>query len=572
MNKLSLFLTNARAKHGYKYNYSKVEYTNNKTKVCIICPEHGEFWQEPSRHNYGQGCPSCGSARGSVKHLGLNNEAKKLMYSAEQFITKAREVHGDKYDYTHANCTSSRSVVRIVCPEHGEFLKRAEYHITAKQGCPACKQKEISIKNTKSQDYFITKAREVHGSKYGYSKSKYVKKDSKVIITCPEHGDFLQTPNKHHAGQGCPECAATTRTKKNTKGLEQFVEDSRKIYGDLYDYSKAEYTHSGASLIIVCPTHGSFNQTPSNHLKGRGCPYCQEKGQSSKVERLIYNHLTNLGLTVVRNTRQVIPPLELDVYLPEHKLAIEYCGLYWHSETQVGKKRHAEKLERCNEAGIKLITVFSDEFIRNPALVLSSITHKAGLTRKDSTIYGRNCRTSLIDTKTAKDFLSKNHLQGADTHRIAYGLMDKNDQLVALLTMAMPSISGGDSNCEWNVSRYCVLQGHSVVGGFQKLFKQFLKDYTPNSVLTYADLRWSSGELYIKSGFEFVHNTAPNYWYFKTDNKRYHRYNFRKSLLKRKLECYDDSMTEYQNMAAHGWQRVWDCGNAKFIWRPSPPS
>ena len=179
------FIECAKKTHGDKYDYSKVEYTGNKNKVCIICPEHGEFWMSPSAHiNLKQGCKYC-----SGKQLTLDG-----------FIQKAKEVHGDKYNYSKVEYVNNRTKVRIICPEHGEFLQQPGRHLLG-QGCPKC-----ANEYSPTTDEWIKKARIVHGNKYDYSKTAYVNSATKVCVVCPKHGEFWMYPNNHLRGNGCPGC------------------------------------------------------------------------------------------------------------------------------------------------------------------------------------------------------------------------------------------------------------------------------------------------------------------------------------------------------------------------------
>lgn len=180
------FVAKAKKTHGNKYDYSKVEYINNKVKVCIICPEHGEFWQTPHNHLVGQDCPLC-----------TNNNLKK---NTADFIRQAIEVHANKYDYSKVEYTSNKDKVCIICPEHGEFWQRPKRHL-AGDGCPICRvNKKLTIEE------FVTRAKKTHGDKYDYSRVKYVNTRTKVCLVCPEHGEFWQTPHNHICGDGCPAC------------------------------------------------------------------------------------------------------------------------------------------------------------------------------------------------------------------------------------------------------------------------------------------------------------------------------------------------------------------------------
>lgn len=189
------FIARAREVHGGKYDYSLVEYVDAHTKVRIICPEHGVFEQRPYDHLRGQGCRVCANKRIS--------ETRRS--TIREFIVRAREVHGDKYDYSLVNFASSRAKVKIVCPEHGVFEAILNNHISKKQGCPLCfiERKRLNIRE------FITRAREIHGDKYDYSLVEYISNKILVKIICSKHGVFEQTPNSHLRGRGCPQCSQT---------------------------------------------------------------------------------------------------------------------------------------------------------------------------------------------------------------------------------------------------------------------------------------------------------------------------------------------------------------------------
>ena len=183
------FITRAKDVHGDKYDYSLVEYVNARTKVRIICPEHGVFEQTPSEHLRKHGCLSC---------------CGKKQLTTEEFIVRARDIHGDKYDYSLVEYVNARSRVQIICPDHGVFEQIPNHHLHG-YGCQYCGG---SKKLTKEE--FITRAREVHGDRYDYSLVEYVNTQTKVKIICPEHGVFKQTPNNHTSlKKGCPQCAET---------------------------------------------------------------------------------------------------------------------------------------------------------------------------------------------------------------------------------------------------------------------------------------------------------------------------------------------------------------------------
>ena len=252
------FIKKAKEKHGNKYDYSKVKYINNHKKVIIRCIEHGEFKQTPGSHLNYNGCPTCGNI--------LN--AKKRSLTTEEFIKKAKEKHGNKYDYSKVKYINNHKKVIIRCIEHGEFKQTPGSHLSG-CGCPTCYG---SIKLTTEE--FIEKSKKKHGNKYNYSKVKYVGAHTKVIIRCIEHGEFKQTPGSHLYGQGCPTCANILNAKKRSLTTEDFIEKAKKVHGDKYNYSKVEYISTHKKVSIICKKHGEFKQKPNNHLSGSGCPTC----------------------------------------------------------------------------------------------------------------------------------------------------------------------------------------------------------------------------------------------------------------------------------------------------------
>ena len=187
------FIEKSRKIHGDKYDYSKVEYIDNKTKVCIICPEHGEFWQTPSAHLKGEGCNRC----------------SKHVYDTKTFIEKSKKIHGDKYDYSKVEYVNNTTKVCIICPEHGAFWIMPSNFNNVSGGireCPKCQAHKKNNAQRGDTENFIRKAKNIHGDKYDYSKVKYIDSATKVCIICPEHGAFYMSPNKHLMGETCPKC------------------------------------------------------------------------------------------------------------------------------------------------------------------------------------------------------------------------------------------------------------------------------------------------------------------------------------------------------------------------------
>lgn len=198
------FIEEARKIHGDKYNYSKVEYVNQLTKVCIICPIHGEFWQAPKQHLRGQGCQKCGLFRNKKHNIGTKPRGKK--YTQKEFIDKLQEIYGDLYDYSKVEYRNRSSKIILICKKHGEFTKSATDLINKKTGCPFCNIEKKAERYRLGEDNFIKKANDIFHGLYDYKNVVYVNNTTKVEILCKKHGSFLCTPHNHLKGRGCPIC------------------------------------------------------------------------------------------------------------------------------------------------------------------------------------------------------------------------------------------------------------------------------------------------------------------------------------------------------------------------------
>ena len=190
----------------------------------------------------------------------------------QEFITRSRAIHGNKYGYAFVKYVSAHTKVSIYCPDHGMFEQSANHHMRG-HNCPDCGLIDISLTKRSNKESFVDKANKIHGNKYRYSKVDYVNAHTKVVIECPEHGDFEQTPNGHISGVGCAECSG-----KKKHNNESFIEKAKQIHGDKYQYQLVEYITNKNKVRIMCPEHGVFDQTPTNHLSGRGCPGCMSCG------------------------------------------------------------------------------------------------------------------------------------------------------------------------------------------------------------------------------------------------------------------------------------------------------
>lgn len=526
------FVIRAREVHGDKYDYSKVRYINKLSKVKIICPVHGEFETYPKSHITGTGCVRC--------YNSLDNDA---------FIIKARDVHGDKYDYSKVQYVHSKNKVIIICPVHGEFGQTPRSHLNG-HGCFKCS-------SCGSTDNFINRSNIIHNYKYNYSKVNYINNTEKVTIICPVHGEFKQAPHNHLSGKGCYTCMIDSYRRS----VGDFINLSNDVHNNKYDYSKVDYKNWKSPVIIICPEHGEFVQSPTGHLRGNGCPSCPIIISSGHQEIIDFiKSFYNKKLCV--NDRSAINPFELDILLPDDNIAIEYNGLYYHSfnniESKEEKFKHYYKYDLCSSNNIKLIQIFENEWIDNitKEIIKSKLAVMLGRGRK---LYARNCNTVNVDNHNYKVFMDDNHLQGSCNASVRIGLL-LNNKLVCAMSFKK------HHKYEWEIMRFATIKYHVVIGGFTKLLKYFINNFNPSQILTYVDRRYSDGGIYKKSGFVLDGITPPNYFYIKSSSL-FSRQKFQKKKLKFKLDDFNNNLSEAVNMFNNGYRRIWDAGNFRFLYR-----
>lgn len=285
---------------------------------------------------------------------------KKL--TTEEFIERAKNVHGNKYDYSLAEYKGTHEKIKIICPEHGIFEQRPCDHLH-KQGCPYCKPNY-----PKTRENFLELAKQTHGDKYDYSNIKYVNWKTPFEIKCKTCGNiFKQSPELHISRKhGCPACGNLKSIKNRTKSKEQFIEEAKILFKDKYDYSKVNYIGANNKVEIVCKQHGSFFVTPHHHLSFVGCPICN----CSHGEQKIRNLLIENGITFEQQYKfsgcKDINPLPFDFYLPELNIVIEMQGEQHYriiehfggeEGFQLQQKHDSIKREFCRENNIKEIEI-----------------------------------------------------------------------------------------------------------------------------------------------------------------------------------------------------------------------
>ena len=420
-------------------------------------------------------------------------------------------------------------------------------------------------KNMFKKDFndFIEQLNRIYGNKYDFTKYNYINYNTRESVTCDKHGIFYRSPYELLNKKECPLCMKEKK-KQDRIILESknFVKKANIIHKGKYKYDKVNYINCNNPVEIICPKHGSFWQKPSYHLEGNGCQKCSFEMSVSSGELDINNFINELGLKTETNKRTFVYPYELDIYIPEKKIAIEYDGLYWHNELNKDSKYHLNKTELCEKQGIRLIHIFEDEWLYKQNIVKSRLKSLLGLT--DEKIYARKCKIKDVSFSDCKIFLEKNHIQGNVNAKHRYGLY-YNDELVSIMTFGSKRKNLGSKSEDesYELLRFCNKLNTTVVGGASRLMNYFIKVHNPKEIISYCDRRWSIGNMYEKLGFKLDHVSRPSYFYIKGD-KRYNRFGYRKDILIK--QGFDKNKTEHEIMLERGIYRIYDCGTKVYKW------
>ena len=558
------FINKSKMKFGNKFDYSKVKYPVSE-KITLICKDHNyEFKIDPYQHTHSKygGCKFCTKEFNNSKHTNIHNLNKI------KFIEQANKKFNNKFDYSKMEYIDRDAKVVIICPKHGEFKITPNNHINSSGGCPKCND-QIKINNLTNE--FIRKSKMKFGDAFNYSKVKYINSNTDIILICKKHGEFITKPTLHlQSKYGCNKCAREYISETFTLSQEEFLEKAKDVHGDRYDYSNVKYTSMSDKIEIICKEHGSFMQQAQQHIhSGDNCPKCSDVISISNAEKELSKFLTNYNINHICSDRNIIHPKEIDILIPGFKIGIEYNGLLFHSYglcypnnfSEMNKKYHLVKTEMVEDKEFQLFHIFENEWLDSikKNIWLSLLRNKLGLIPKDNIVYARKCHIREVSNAEAITFQNQNHLQGYRSASIKLGLY-YNNVLISLMTFGKPVFS---KNYEYELIRFCSKINYRVIGGASKLLKYFEKKYNPISIVTYANRRWSIGNLYEKLGFTFLHNSEPNYFYIR-NNKLYSRNSFQKHMLKDKLELFDNNMTELQNMMNNKYRVIYDCGNKVY--------
>ena len=496
-----------------------------------------------------------------------------------------------RYDFSKATYAGALvPMTGVVCPKHGEFQQYSAQFRKDGAGCPTCGHDRRADKRRMDPSDFIVRAKEVHKDRFTYEKTSYVNMTTKVTVSCPSHGDFQISPNKLvYGGQGCPSCGEERRGKRVTdinpgaaaavvsiaKHAKSYIEKARKVHGDLYDYSQTVYVGAKKKVLIGCKKHGFFEQAAGHHVsRGDGCPSC---GQKSAPEEAVASYLS-IFTPVVRRDRTIISPRELDIYLPDHKIAVEFCGMYWHShgdaeDERKNRMRHAQKHRMCAERGIRLITIYETEWAEREPVIKRLLRNAIG--KSKGKLMARKCALGRPTTQEAREFYEKYHPQGGGGGGEHYGLYWR-DKLVACMrfTFGGNDRGTGAAGRVWTLARYATRV--TVSGAAGRLFKAFLAEHDPSEAKSFSDNRLFAGGMYERLGFTMDGDVNPDYsvWSMRAGLRPKSHYQRRMMQARIDEHGIDDSFdhetdprTEAEMTYAMGARRIYDCGKRRWLWK-----
>jgi len=422
----------------------------------------------------------------------------------------------------------------------------------------------------------ITKAIAVHGDSYTYLNSVYINAHTRLNVTCKLHGDFGVSPTNLVQGKGCPICGNKRSQIKQTKSIQTFINEAKVVWGDLFDYSDVVYLGAKKAVSLKCNTHNEiFTQTPGEHLSGKNpCTKCNH--MKSSQEDYIANFLSKFT-TVIRRDRTVISPKELDIYMPELNLAIEYCGMYWHSSFNAEdeakfKTKHIDKYRLAAKAGVRVITIYEHEWLTRRKQILRLLRNAINASK--GRVFARKCTVVKVAHTEAVKFFEGYHPQGGAGSGTNFGLYWKGKLVSCMRFTLGVNDRGSNTNRVWTLSRYA--SRVTVVGGASRLFKAFVSEYDPSTVKSFSDNRYFAGGMYAQLGYEMESESDADYsvWSQKTNTlKPKSNYQRRTLAARQKDQGVDvdfiaktDPRTEKEVTYAMGCGRIYDCGKKKWVW------
>jgi hypothetical protein len=363
--------------------------------------------------------------------------------------------------------------------------------------------------------------------------------------------------------------AYTSKIKKNPDCMklmrESHMNYSHEEFEAKLNLIKAEVEAGNGTVTGLSLTHGLNPNSVTSAFNKRGWAGLLNESNRSTAEQEISQWLTDRGIVNVKNDRTVVAPKEIDIYVPELKIGIEYCGLYWHSDAYKQNNYHYEKMKSAESAGVRLITIFENEWLERKGQVLNFLTSVFKI--KGSTVYARKCKVRQLTSKEAVEFMDANHIQKASKRSIFHVGLEFEGELIAALTGGTHHRQGYSDI--FVLDRLCFKTGYNVPGGSSRLFKSLIdyaRDKGYKKIISWSDNRWSQGQVYKMLNFELESEIKHDYSYVK-NQKIISKQSMKKDEIKKKHpDIYSPEKTERQMTQELGLNRIWDCGKKRWVY------
>jgi len=516
------------------------DYKGNIITITFKCELCSYTWKiKPAHIN---SCPNCKKMYNrKIRQANFDINLKKIRKDVKRL---------EKYISNHTK-------IKFKCKICKHIWKVQPSNILKGSGCPNCYNKirsKISISNNKELDIKIL-SKNLNILRIG----NYIKALKKIEFKCLECNNiFLSRPNDILSGYGCPKCNKLINIQKRTYTNKDFDKKLKKINSDIIRIEN--YKKSNIKIEFKCLLcNYKWKTRPGNLLNCKsGCPNCNKSLLEKEIQTWLKSYIK-----IEENKRFFENKkfkYELDIFIPSKNIGIEINGEYYHSEISgnKNKKYHLDKTNYFKNKNIFVIHIWGNEWDNKKEIVKSLILNKLGILKNK--IYARKCNIKKITPKEAKKFLNENHLQGFISSKIYIGLFYKE----TLLQVSSFSKTRYNKKYDYELVRFATKINILVTGGFSKILYYFKKNYI-GSIISYADKRYSTGKVYIKNKFKFLHETSPNYYYTKNHYILESRIKYQKHKLKNILENFNPKLSEWENMKNNGYDRIWDCGNLVFV-------
>ena len=493
----------------------------------------------------------------------------------EQFVS----AYSGRYDFSESVYAGMNQKVTFQCPTHGLVQSDAKILMNGAI-CQQCAFEARKGKLRMTQKQMLDRFTNVHGDTYNYDAAKYAGQQTPISIGCAEHGAFWQRPEYHWGGSGCPTCFEEHgRGGAQRDTLESFSAKVQAVFGSAFDMSGVVYKHSQSEITIRCVLHNRMCTTRPNRLLSGNNPCTKCNHMKSKGEEAIRELVSNYTLTEARN-RTLLAPKEVDIYMPDRKLAIEYSGMYWHShfnaaDEKSDKRKHVQKYVDCKAKGIRLLTIYETEWETRPYAIKRLLRNACG--KAKGKLMARKCDLRTVPTAEARAFSERYHPQGGTGGGEHYGLYWK-EKLVACMRFAFGSNDrgAGAKKSVWTLGRYATRI--TVAGAASRLFKAFLKVHGEVEVKSFSDNRYFEGGMYEQLGFVLEEEVSIDYQVWSPKKGLLPKPHYQRRTLPQRLldhgmtESFDpttDPRTEAEMTYLMKCGRIYDCGKKRWLYTPS---